>query len=353
MRRFAVVVALLTLAFPSLAQETNRFGERVDVNVVLIDAIVTDPQGNQILGLTKDDFVVKEDGTEQELDSLDYFTNRKLLNAREQDAPFKVEQVHEDRYFVFFFDKPINGQNSLWDEIANARDAVRHFVDEEMTASDQVAIVGHDVRLKVYTDFTNNKKQIKNALSEVARFGLGIKSANKDATGPSILRNIDIDAMINHTGTVYQGLDVLADALRPIRARKNLALFSPGIVEHGEEVSGGLVLNRSRYYEPMVRALNAANVTVYSINLQRNAPPDPVFHQRLEEISNETSGEYFRFGTSFRPAVDRVSSINNGYYLLAYRTKKTGSKGFQKVDVAVRNQPQFKVTARQGYLYGE
>lgn len=352
MRCFAAAVALLTLTFPVLAQEPSRFGERVDVNVVLIDAIVTDSQGSQILGLTKDDFVVKEDGTDQELDSLDYFTNRKLLNAREQDAPFKVEQVREDRYFIFFFDKPINGENSLWDEIANAREAVRHFVDEEMTPGDQVAIAGHDVRLKIYTDFTSDKKQIKRALNDVARFGQGLKSATNDAAGPSILKNIDIDAMINHTGTVYQGLDVLSDALRPIRARKNLALFSPGIIEHGEEIRGGIVLNRSRYYEPMIHALNAANVTVYAINLQRNAPPDPVYHQRLEEISSETSGEYFRFGTSFRPAVDRVDDMNNGYYLIAYRTKKApGTKGFQKVQVLVRNQPQLKVTARQGYVY--
>ncbi|HVR38976.1 MAG TPA: VWA domain-containing protein, partial [Thermoanaerobaculia bacterium] len=350
MQRFAAVVALL-LAVPAFAQETttNRFGEKVDVNVVLIDAIVTDHQGSQILGLTKDDFLVKEGPSEQALDALDYFTNRKLLNAREQDAPFKVEQVHEDRYFVFFFDKPLNGANTLWDEIANARDAVRHYVDEEMLPTDKVAIAGHDVRLKIYTDFTGDKAKIKRALDDVAKFGPGLKTATNDVTGPSILRNLDTDKMINHTGTVYQGLEVLANALRGIRARKNLALFSPGIVEHGEEVRGGVVLNRSRYYEPMIHALNAANVTAYSINLQRNAPPDPVFHQRLEEIASETSGEYFRFGSSFRPAVNRVEDINNGYYLLAYRTNKpAGTKGFQRVEVSVRNHPEFKVTARQG-----
>ena len=37
-------------------------------------AVVTDNRGNQILGLTKDDFVVKENGVEQTIESLDYFT---------------------------------------------------------------------------------------------------------------------------------------------------------------------------------------------------------------------------------------------------------------------------------------
>ena len=42
-----------------------------------------------------------------------------------------------------------------------------------------------------------------------------------------------------------------------------------------------------------------------------------------------------------------------GYYLISYYTKKRpGEHGFQKVDVALRN-PEFKVTSRAGYLYGD
>ena len=42
----------------------------------------------------------------RQIDSVDYFTNRRLLDAREENAPFKVERIREDRYFIFFFDKP-------------------------------------------------------------------------------------------------------------------------------------------------------------------------------------------------------------------------------------------------------
>jgi hypothetical protein len=90
MKRIAIIVALLALALPGFAQQ---FEEKIDVNAVLLDVIVTDNKGNQILGLSKDDFVVKENGVAQEVDSVDYFTNRKLLDAREESAPFKVEQV--------------------------------------------------------------------------------------------------------------------------------------------------------------------------------------------------------------------------------------------------------------------
>jgi len=116
MHRTAAILALL-LAFPLTAQE--QFGEKVDVNVVLVDAIVTDATGHQILGLDKDDFVVTEDGQPQKIESIDYFTNRRLLNAREGNIPFKAERVREDRYFVFFFDKPEPG--AMFDRLLTRR----------------------------------------------------------------------------------------------------------------------------------------------------------------------------------------------------------------------------------------
>ena len=160
MRRFAVVVAaLLALALPAFSQQQAPFQERVDVNAVLLDVIVTDSAGRHILGLGKDDFVVKENGVVQTIDSVDYFTNRRLLDSREEQAPFKVERVREERYFVFFFDKPTSPAG-LMDQVMLAREAVKDFLVEDMKETDYVAIVGHDFRLKVYTDFTNDRKQI-------------------------------------------------------------------------------------------------------------------------------------------------------------------------------------------------
>lgn len=347
MKRFAVLLAVLALVLPASAQQQPSVQERIDVNVVLLDAIVTDAKGNQILGLTKDDFVVKENGVEQTIDSVDYFTNRKLLNAREENAPFQVEQVREERYFIFFFDKP-GDPMFLRDQLNQAKNAVRKFVKNELKEGDRIAIAGHDVRLKVYSDFTNDPKQLERALNDAMRFGRGLTKPAHDTGTVSILRNIDIDEMINHTGTVYQALDVLADAVRPIRARKNLVLFSAGIVDLQEDVRNGMIFNRSRHLDPSLESLNAANVTVYPMQLQRNATLDPVNHQRLEEFASSTGGEYFRFNTSFEPAIDKVDDTNAGYYLIAYRARGQRS-GFQKVEVSVRNQPDLRVTSRSGY----
>ena len=101
----------LALSFPALAQEqisNKTFGEQLDVNLVLVDVTVTDRQGNQILGLDRSDFIVTENGQPQSIESLDYFTNRRLLSEPESQAAFKVERVREERNFILFFDKPLD-----------------------------------------------------------------------------------------------------------------------------------------------------------------------------------------------------------------------------------------------------
>ena len=337
--KYAAILAFLAL--PLFAQEQPQFGEKVDVNLVLIDAIVTDSRGNQILGLDKNDFVVKENGARQDVDNVDYFTNRQLLNAQEPNAPFKVERVKEGRYFVFFFDKPVGTQ--LYSDLALARNATRDFINKQMLPGDQVAIVGHDFRLKIYSDFSSDKAQLQKALDEVTKFGPGTKSF------------ANMKGNIDDTGTVYEALQYVGDALRPIKARKNIVLFSAGILEPGEEVRNGVLISESQYYKPMVDALNRANVSVYPINLLRdqalNVPP--ALHQTLERIASDTNGEYFRYPVSFSTPLKNIEKANNGYYLLSYYARHPrGTNGFQRVKVSTVN-PEFRVKAREGYVYGD
>jgi VWFA-related protein len=350
--RISAVLGLLLMTSAAFAQQarpsTQPYGDRLDVNMVLIDAVVTDSDGNQILGLDKSDFIVRERGVEQTIETVDYVTSRRLLDAREGNAPFNIERIREERYIVFFFDKPEPGSGMT--DVIRARTSVKRFLREEMTDTDRVAIVGHDVRLKVYSDFTNDRKQLERAADEMVRFGQGLlkNSAGSAGTGASILRNVDASDMMSGSGTVYEAVEVLADALRPLRARKNLVLFSPGIIGPGEEVRNGMITTPSRYLAPAIAALNNANVTVYGINTQMEAAGSvPAIHYSLERLSNETNGRYFRNNTSFDRPLEQIDTWTSGYYLLAYRPKSKAA-GFQKVDVSLRR-PELRVKARAGY----
>lgn len=346
-----MLCVVLLLASPLCAQTAAPLAtERVDVRVVLLDAVVTDSRGNQILGLKPEDFVVREKGEEQHLDSADYVTSRTLLNGREQDAAFPVERIREGRYLIFFFDKP-NG-NAMSQPLLQARRDLARFLETSLGPDDHVAVVGHDVRLKVYADFTSDKKQLLRALDEATSYSRGrVRATDAAAAGPSILRNIDLDAMINRTGTVFEALEILAQSLHGIPARKDLVLFSPGILEPDEDVRGGMILSRSRYYQPAVDALNRSNISVDAITLQPTNVPE-YFHQHLASLSSDTNGEFYRYHTSFVTPLKRIEKNSGGYYLLTYRPKSREGKGFQRVEVSLRN-PEFRVKARAGYSFGD
>ena len=60
-----------------------------------------------------------------------------------------------------------------------------------------------------------------------------------------------------------------------------------------------------------------------------------------------------RIRASFVPALRTIEKLTNGYYLISYATQKAaGERGFQKVNVAVKN-ADFRVRARRGYSLGD
>lgn len=347
MKRLAIALTAL-VALSAFGQDKpqakTQFGENIDVNLVVLDAVVTDSRGRQILGLDKNNFVVKENGVVQPVESVEYFTNRTLLNAPEESAPFQVERTHDERYYIFFFDKPEEGR--LWDRLARARSGAKEFVNA-MKPGDRIAVVAHDVRLKVYSDFTNDKAQLIRALDEVAGNGRGLTGGD----GP-MMKAINSDRMINATGTPYEALNLVGDAVRGIRGRKDLILFSPGIVDNSQQIANGMVMNESRYYEPMIESLNAANVTVHALNIQEDFTSLPFIHQTLEQTASATNGEYFRNVVTFGPLLKQIERQTNGYYVITYYAHHPrGSSGFQKVKVSLTN-PEMRVKARTGYSFG-
>ncbi|MEO8216291.1 MAG: VWA domain-containing protein [Acidobacteriota bacterium] len=348
------VLSAIPLAAQSSDQPEQPFKEKLDVNLVLVDATVTDRRGNQILGLGKDDFVVKEDGTPQEIASVDYFTNRTLLDSPETKAAFKVERVHEERYFIIFFDKLLGAPIGLGlqSELLRVKRSAGQFIDEQLKPQDKVAIVGHDARLKIYADFTSDKRILKKALDDAVMFSDGLSAVPAYADDFSIMKNLNMGTMMYRTGRVYDAVRVLADALPQVPARKVMAMFSVGIGDTAPNMPEFLE-NDDTYYRPMVQALNEANVSVYAINLLRNVVGHYPQEDTLSRMASATGGEYFRNVVNFTTPLKQIEKANNGYYMLSYYSNKPrGESGYQKINVSLRN-PEFRIKAREGYVYGD
>ena len=58
---------LLVLAFAASLAAQEKLVETIEVKVVNVDVVVTDRAGNPVTGLTKNDFVLFENGKPQEI----------------------------------------------------------------------------------------------------------------------------------------------------------------------------------------------------------------------------------------------------------------------------------------------
>ncbi len=338
--------------------ETPRFGEAIEVREVLLDVLVTDPAGHVIVGLGKPDFVVRENGKPVELTGVTFYSNRRSLEGSDVLAKkgLRIDQVPEDRYFLLLFqDQKVNAVEipALLTQQVQAGRFAKEWVAHELLPNDWVAVLSYDTKLKVHQDFTRDRTQLGAGI-DAAVAGKEVEntwpSRMPPATdaAPSLLRGLPHgNELRDQTPTIYQALQTLARSAGAIAARKNLVMFTNGF---GHINPFAQYVPDPRYYTPTMEALNSNNVAVYSVD-EVLPGTEHVMANSLNLLSTETGGRYLYNFTNFRTALTDISTENNGYYLLSYRSEHpAGSAGFQQVQVTTAN-PDLKLRTRKGYAW--
>jgi VWFA-related protein len=350
----ALLVARLAAAQePTPApQPAPTFAEEVEVTEVLLDAVVTDRDGNVIVGLDKDDFKVEEDGKPVALTDVRFYSSRAQLDA----AGKAVNPAEAQRLFVLFF----HDQRSLNTEVpgvlARALDASRRAKEwvRKLGPNDYVAVASWEHSLIVEQDFTRDRKAMLRAIDEAATGadprGNWPSRLPPEQDGPSLLRHLPKgNAVRDQTPTIYEAMQVLAKASAHVVGRKNLVLFSSGF---GDVNSFGQFQPDVRYDMPTAQVLNDANVAVYAVDVLDPNTESPL-SSSLSLLATETGGRYFQHVVNFVTPLSEIAGETTGYYLLAYRaTHPRGATGYQKVKVSLAN-PGLRVKAREGYRYGD
>ncbi len=234
---------------------------------------------------------------------------------------------------------------------------VKDWVTRELLPNDWVAVLSYDASLRLHQDFTTDNAQILRALDDVvkAREPKGVWASRTDEhEGPSLGVNLPHGKDLQKATTrIYSALTEVAEAAGYVIGRKNLMLFSVGFGEVGES---GNYNQDSRYYNPMMQALNDNNVAVYSISWLENRSEENAgwasLNNALSVLAEDTGGRYYFNFVDFKDPLSRVTEDNNGYYLLSYASEHPrGTEGYRKVTVRTVN-PAFVVRARQGYSFG-
>ncbi len=359
--------AALCLA-PALVAQTDQttqdqspqgqFGEKIEVNEVLLDVLVTDRQGNVIVGLDKNDFKVSEGGKPIELTGVTFYSNRRLVQSSEALAKRGVtaDQVPEDRYFVLFFEDQKSAATDAPELLVSQLDAgrrAREWVRKGLLANDWVAVVSYDQKLKVHQDFTRDRVVLQQAIGDAIKGkddDGNWPSRIQEGSGPSLRAALPRgNDLRKETGTIYDAVRLIADASGKVTGRKNLLLFTNGFA--GRVNTFGQYQPDQRYYPEMSRALNDNNMAVYPIDLTP-AGTEHTLSNFMNELATDTGGRYFYNFTNFTTPLEQIADENSGYYLLSYRSEKpAGEKGFQEVRVQTTN-PEFRIRARKGYDYG-
>ena len=343
---------------PPQEKPQGQFGEKVNVHEVLLDVLVTDAKGHVIVGLGPDDFVVKEDGKPVNVTGVSFYSNRSLVETAEAAGKKGLTKAEapEDRYFILFFDDQKSNAVDAPELLSQQMEAVqraRDWVARELLPNDWVAVVSYDQKLKVQQDFTHDRKSLAAAISDAMKgkdHEGNWPSRVTQGNGPSLFAGLPRgNALRDRTGTIYDGIGVIAEAAGKITGRKNLLMFSNGF---GQINSFGQYIPDERYYPPMVHTLNDNNVAVYPIDLVPSGTQHTMT-DAMNQLASDTGGKYFFNFTNFITPLKQVAQENSGYYLLSYSTEwPTGRAGYQEVQVQTTN-PEFKVRARKGYEYGK
>lgn len=363
-------------------------------NLVRIDVEVTDHAGRPIKGLQPEQFVVTDDGKPQKLAFFAYEDIEAIDKVGPQnanaapivvpvDSPTPVSeeqisnQVRDRRMLVLFFDLSSMGNEDL----RRARLAAEKFVSSQMTPADLVAVLAYGTQLSVWSDFTNDRAKLRQALQRLKPGAAADLSTNAYAaaqegeydvsgyTGAAYTPD-ETEFNIFNTDQKLAAIEGLSNVLADIPGRKAIISFTSGITQTGEE-------NRTEL-RAATDAANRADVSIYSIDSRGlyTAPPGgdaaadsatgtsmfsgaAVFHQTdqrqdsrdtLATLSTDTGGKTFFDLGDLGDAFPAIQKDNSGYYLVGYylaeNVKHDGSWRSIRVKVDV---PGARVRFRNGY----
>ena len=271
---------------------------RVDVNLVNVFVTVTDGRGAPIGGLTRENFVLKEDDREQKISVFD----------KESALPLSI---------ALTIDTSLSTRHDLPLEQASAK----RFAHAILRPVDAICVYG---------------------FSEV------INESTRGYT--SDLRHIDegIDHIrVGAATALYDAIYLASRALDHRKGRKVIVLITDG----GDTIS-------KIDYKQAVRAAEEAEAIVYSIiivPIESSAGRETGGEHALIQLSDDTGGKYY-YATStadLDEAFRKISDELRTQYLLAYYpSQRTSFSEFRHIEVKVAGVPasaSYRVRHRAGY----
>jgi VWFA-related protein len=398
--RLASLFALVNAATPAGQQSSPPATFRIGTDLVRVDVVVRDRSGAVVTGLTRDDFVVQEDGKPQSITSFDFEEVSTAPATLPVPAVLGLDQLQtaassgtlaaapsaaqapQDlagrRLVVLLFDTSAMQP----EEVDRAVKSAREYVQTQMTVADAVAVASVGQSLSILHDFSDDRDVVASTLGSLdATSGTGFEqpvaadpadvSADAD---PADLPLDDSEFGIFNNDRRLRAMRVLCEALAPIEQKKALMYFSGGMSRSGSDNEVEL--------RAVTSACNRANTSIYTVDSRGLTAVVPggaagagrgggrggssVFSGRsmisqfaslnssqetLTTLAADTGGQAFLDTNDFAPAFTRMQRDMSAYYLLGYLSTNTTKDGkFRKISVRLKNPGTgYRLEARAGY----
>jgi VWFA-related protein len=370
-----VVVALVLVAATSHSLIGQQPTFRAQVELVEIDAVVTDRDGNPVTGLTIADFEVIENGRPQEIaafSTVDIPIERleqPLFSPTAIEPDVQTNQGSEGRVYVIALDD-IHPTLAL-----RTRHFMRRFIEQHFGANDVAAIAYLGVGSSNSQDFTSSKRLLLNSIDRFT--GAFTSEPVPEAIGPAppSLGGGPAEERLklrNRMATFRQIAEFMAAV--PGR-RKAMVLISTGTtivdVVNIVDYSGGTMALEIADAHAAMQAASRGNVAIYPIDprgltlegglgeetasatqeaLQSASMARLSSNANLRMLADVTGGFAFVNQNNFDQAFTRLVRENSSYYILGfYSTNERRDGRFRKVQVRVKR-PGLEVRARSGYV---
>jgi VWFA-related protein len=366
--------------------QRSGFRFRVTTNLVLVNVVVRDKQGNLVRGMTKDDFQLLEDGKPQTIADFGFEdTDAIALEAQNSPGvtgvaggppapppdPQTPEEMRNRRIIVIFFDFTAMDPEQIDRSVA----AAKRFVEKQMAPADLVALVSLASSMRVDLDLTANRERIERALDfYISGQGQGFEAGDTGSaegaaeTGGSFTPD-DTDYNVFNTDRKLEALESLMQTLGGIQQKKSIIYFSNGVSRSGIENQAALrgatamaAKTNCSIYPVDIRGLlalppggEAQSASLHGVSAYNGQASINQFEsnassqETLSTLAADTGGKAFLDSNDFGLVFQRVQKDTSAYYVLGfYSTNKLQDGKYRRLQVRVKR-PDVKLEFRQGY----
>lgn len=367
--------------------QSSAYQLSVKVRRVVLDVVVTDANGNPVMGLKADDFKVWEDGVVQPLHFFDVHTGA-AAGASQQALDLHLPSDTFSNLTVAPADKPVtillyDMVDTPQSSLSSTHQAMVKFIKKQK-GSASIAIFVLTDRLHMLQGFTEDETRLMKAINSKRATSqappLRAAPFAEDAFEDEMLLRAESEEL-THLGTKRNRIAVdafieIARLVSVLPGRKNLiwmsGSFPPEIFSRGTMLAGA---RRQVLLDPDVRAakqlLDESRVAVYPVDANGlqvdpqfsaatsyTAPPGKSFfgrqqgaeHAAMDVIAESTGGRAFYNTNGLQEAMDTAVRQGSVYYTLTYAPTNTKADGGERNIKVVLKYPGYQLSYRRSYL---